>query len=33
MLCLAHGANDVANTVSPFALVFTTIGTGINDPT
>lgn len=26
MLCLAHGANDVANTVSPFALIFTTIG-------
>ncbi len=26
MLCLAHGANDVANTVSPFALTFTTIG-------
>ena len=23
MLCLAHGANDVANTVAPFALAYT----------
>lgn len=25
MLCLAHGANDVANTVSPFAIIFTSL--------
>lgn len=25
MLCIAHGANDVANTVSPFAIIFSSL--------